>query len=144
MMKPRHAFVAASVLAAGAMESVPRHAAQAQAKQIVPERQLLGVRLGRPFLEVIRRFGQPSEVQTVALAVSQDQLPSLGGGTNGEGSSGMGASPMGMGMPGAGGNGPGMGMGMGMMGGAKPFGGGSPFGGGGNGPGGGIPMMPTA
>ena len=121
-MSKRSLFLAASLLMAGAFLTIPQQPVRAQAsKQVVPERALLGVRLGRPFLEVIRKFGQPSEVQTVALAVPQDQLPSLGGMSGAPGMEGSSGYPGGMGAyPG----------GMGAYpGGATPFGGGSPFGG---------------
>jgi hypothetical protein len=116
----------ALVVASGMVLASVGGPASAQAKRVQPERTLLGISLGRPFLEVIRRFGQPSEVQTVALATPAETLPALGG-MSPEGASGFG------GAPGFGGNGPG----------AAPFGGGSPFGGGGNSPGG-VPTLPPA
>jgi len=120
-------------------------AAHAQARRVTPERTLLGISLGRDQLEVIRRFGRPSKVQTVALSTPSEQLPGLGGGGGmaGEGGS-FGAPGMGMGpgMPGGGGGYPGMGMspggsfgapgvgapGFGAPGGGSPYGGGSPGG----------------
>lgn len=121
-------LAAAGVLAAG------NPAAEAQGRRVTPERTLLGISLGRDQLEVIRRFGRPSKVQTVALTVPQEQLPGLGGGGGmaGEGGSfgapGLGMSP---GMPGGGGY-PGMGMSPGGSFGAPGLGapGGSPYGGG--------------
>jgi hypothetical protein len=124
-MSNRSFVLAASVLTVGAALAVPLGSAQAQSRAIVPERSLVGIRLGRPFLEVIRRYGQPSEVQTVALAVPQDQLPPLGGGAPG-GDMGGGLSGGYPGAPGA-------------PGGASPFGGGSPFG-----SGAGVPTLPPA
>lgn len=129
-MSKRRFFLAASLLAAGTVLAVPQQAVHAQAsKQVVPERSLLGIRLGRPFLEVIRMYGQPSEVQTVALAVPQEQLPNLGGAAGGgEGMpGGYPGAPGGFGMPGGYPGAPG----------AAPFGGGSPFGGG-------VPTLPPA
>jgi hypothetical protein len=121
-MSKRSLFLAASLFAAGAFLTIPQQPVRAQAsKDIVPERSLVGVRLGRPFLEVIRKFGQPSEVQTVALAVPQEQLPALGGASGMEGAPG--------GYPGSSGGYPGSS-------GASPFGGGSPFGG--------VPTLPPA
>lgn len=122
-MSKRSLFLAASLLTAGAFLTIPQQPVRAQAsKEVQPERALLGVRLGRPFLEVIRKFGQPSEVQTVALAVPQEQLPALGGATGAPGMEGMpGGYPGGMGA---------------YPGGAAPFGGGSPFGG--------VPTLPPA
>lgn len=135
--------LSAVLVATGVGLVVPSGSVQAQGRRAVePEHQLLGVRLGRPFLEVIRTFGTPTEIQTVALAAPTDVIPDLEGG--GGGAPGMGG--MGMGMPGA----PGMGMGMpgmsGSGGGNRPFGGGSPFGGSPMGaPGmGGIPVLPPA
>lgn len=123
-MSKRSLFLAASLLTAGAFLTIPQQPVRAQAsKEVVPERALLGIRLGRPFLEVIRKFGQPSEVQTVALAVPQEQLPALGGTAGGAGypgAPGLEGAPSGY--PGA----PG----------ATPFGGGSPFGG--------VPTLPPA
>ena len=117
-MSKRSFILAASLLAAGTVLAVPQQPVQAQAsKQPSFERALLGIRLGRPFLEVIRMYGQPSEVQTVALAVPQEQLPSLGGG------GGMGAEGAPGGYPGGAG-------GFGAPGGAPggyPGGGGSPL-----------------
>jgi len=153
--------LSSALVATGVLLAVPRQPARAQTRPVLrgvtPEKQLLGVKLGRPFMEVIRRFGNPDEIQTVALAAPTDTLPGLGGqgGVSGDMAPGMG-----------GGNGPGGAMGAfgapGMAGGS-PFGGGgngpgafgppglaggSPFGGGGNGPGfgggGGIPVLPPA
>jgi hypothetical protein len=91
-----------------------------------PERQLLGIRLGRPVQDVMQRFKGPSEVQTVALFAGGDQLPGVGGAA-GAGGGGMPGAMGGM-MPGMGG---------GMMGGMMPGlagGGAGAFGGGGAGP----------
>jgi len=60
----------------------PRPVVSAPAK-VRPERSLLGIRLGRPHIEVIQKFGNPSEIQTVALVSSSGQLPDLTGGTGG-------------------------------------------------------------
>ena len=55
-------------------------APRSAAKQIEPERELLGIRLGRQYLEVLRRFRAPNEIQTVALINPTENLPPLGGG----------------------------------------------------------------
>ncbi len=116
------ALLGAGVALVGAPRSAP-----AQTRGIIPEQQLLGVRLGRPYLEVIRRFGAPTELQTVALASSPEQLPGLGGSGGGAPDGGLGAMNAGSGM-GAGGGGASSG---GMMMGPPPGFGGASSGGGG-------------
>ncbi len=90
-------------------------------KAVDPERELLRVRLGRPMLEVVRRFGAPSEVQTVALVNPAEQLPALGGaaGAMGGPEGAMGGYP---GMSGAMGSPPGYPGAPGAIGGAGAFG----------------------
>lgn len=85
-------------------------------KAVDPERELLRIRLGRPMLEVVRRFGAPSEVQTVALVNPAEQLPALGGGAMG--GSGLEGGMPGLGAPGLGGPG----LSSGMPGGGGAFG----------------------
>ncbi|MFN3650259.1 MAG: hypothetical protein ACK47B_11830 [Armatimonadota bacterium] len=137
-----------------ATQPVPAQAqARKPAPKVQPERRLVGVTLGRPYTEVLRRYGNPQEIQTVALAVGGAQLPGVGGGGAPGGMSPFGgASPFGGG--GGGGNGASGGGGMSPFGGGgmSPYGGGggmSPFGGGGgggNGAGGGaaagVPSLP--
>jgi hypothetical protein len=145
-MNKRKVFLTVTAIAAGASLVTPSKPVTAQARAITPERRLLGISLGRPFLEIIRdaRFGRPSKVQTVALSVPTESLPGIGGGASGGSEGGLG------GFPGGGGNGPSGGF-PGALGGAPV--GGMPLGGmpaGGNGPGGspfggapgGIPMVP--
>ena len=107
--------------------------AQVVAKKTVPERQLVGIALGRPQMEVLRRFSTPSEIQNVALEGGADQLPGLNGGGSGYPGGYPGGSS---GYPGGypGGSYPG-GSGFGATS-SGAFGGGSPFGGLSGGPGG--------
>jgi hypothetical protein len=74
--------------------------ALAQGRRVTPERTLLGISLGRDQLEVIRRFGRPSKVQTVALTVPTEQLPGLGGAVGGPGGEGSLGAPGMSGYPG--------------------------------------------
>lgn len=67
-----------AVSAALALEPV-RSQAIVQPKLVVPERQLLGVVLGRGQMEVLRRFHSPQEIQNVVLETGPEQLPSLAG-----------------------------------------------------------------
>src|ERR1043166_5422591 len=93
----------AALLTAGTAMLLSQHAVRAQggaAAKTQPERQLVSIRLGRNVLDLVRRFGRPSEVQTVALAAASDQLPGVGGGGGAAGAMGMGGM-----MGGAGGSG---------------------------------------
>ena len=75
-----------------------------------PERKLLGVRLGRPFTDILRIYGTPDRIETVQIQIETEQLPGIGGGDTGI--PGFGGS----GIPGFGGSG-----GAGMMGGAGGY-----------------------
>ncbi len=145
-MKKSQIVLSAVLAVAGTLAALPHGPAAAQGRIVQPERKLLNVSLGRQFLDILRRFGQPTEVQTVALSAAGEQLPGVGGGAGGEaGMPGMpGMGGMMGGYPGVGGGmGPGGPMGMGAgpagypgLGGmgagsspGAPFGGGGPFGG---------------
>jgi hypothetical protein len=170
-MNSSRVFWSTAAVVTGVALTVPSIPAGAQARRVrvTPERTLLGISLGRPAMEVLKKYGSPNEIQTVALADPSSQMPGVGGAMPG-GDTSFGAS---MGAPAFGGNGPSMGgmspfgggngpsmggmmpggqmmPGAQMAGGApafggSPYGGGSPFGGG-NGPGGfgGPPMLPPA
>jgi hypothetical protein len=140
-MGKTHVFRAASLAATGAALVLSAGAANAQSRRVQPERSLLGVRLGQQFLDVLRRYGSPTEVQTVSLPGPNDALPSLGGGGAAAGG-GMGemGGMMGGGMMSGGMGGPPAGMMAGRMGAGRPGGlGGASMGGGG-----GIPTLPPA
>ncbi|MBI3909616.1 MAG: hypothetical protein HY320_01625 [Armatimonadetes bacterium] len=88
-----------------------------------PERSLVGVVLGRPFSEVLRRYGNPSQTLTVSLTTGGQgpQASSFPGGP---------AGGPGFGLPGGiGGAGGGLGMGEAAGFGSLGFGAGTPFGG---------------
>jgi hypothetical protein len=141
----RRKLVWTASLALAGLCAAPRVAHAQGARRVDPERKLLGINLGRDQLDVIRRFGRPSKVQTVALAVQSESLPGLGGGGGGaEGSGAAGGYPGGaFGPPGGGGL-----AGPGSLGPPPGFGGGGGYPGGGGGMGGypggggGIPMLP--
>src|SRR4051794_13463728 len=61
----KHLLFGAGVLAAGCLAwgLGPRSASSAP----VPEHTLAGIRLGRTYLDVLRLYGGPNEVQTVAV-----------------------------------------------------------------------------
>jgi hypothetical protein len=137
------------LLLTGALLALPSQPASAQRRTIQPERRLLGISLGSSFLQVIRRYGQPSEIQTVALSSEGDQLPGLGGGASASAAGGGGMFPGMAGggmMPGGGMGGPpmrgsaGAGMYPGMAGGMMGGGMSAPVMRGGAG--GGIPSLP--
>jgi hypothetical protein len=95
----KHLLFGAGVLAAGCLAwgIGPRPVQSAP----VPEHTLAGIRLGRTYLDVLRLYGGPNEVQTVAVPTPGAE------GAPGEG--GPGAMPGGMpgGFPGSGGGFPG-------------------------------------
>lgn len=163
-----HWIVAA--VCAGAAFAVGARPAAAAPPTPRPETSLLGIHLLAPYVAVLRKFGQPSEIQVGQPTVTSQAQGSAGapGGLPGMGSPGLGMP--GLGLPGMGGRpmGPpgmgapglpgfarkGMGMGMpGTMGGPPKFNGAGMAGAqgmgpmgpmGSMGPGGGYPGMPGA
>ncbi len=126
MNRARLLAATAAVIGMATVGSVAQ--VQAQAGKVRPERKLAGIALGRKLYDVLNKFGQPTEIQTIALASPGDQLPGFGGGGLGLEGAGMGGFPGGPGMGGAAG-GPGMagfgGAGSGGFGGLPPVGGGA-------------------